>query len=127
MPRILIFEDDVTSMFILSTCLNEAGHQVQEMNDACAVEKTVREFEPDIVITDIMMPGFTGSHVYQIIRQKFGPKLPVLVSSATGLRVKNTDDPLLAHCPKPIDAKRLLETVHNLVSAETDGSDSVRR
>ena len=123
MARILVFEDDRTSMVILLGCLAKAGHEVQVMQDGSAVTKSVRDFQPDLVITDIMMPGMTGGGVYQAIRQEFGPNLPIIVSSATSLHISRSGDPLLAYCPKPLEPDRLLETIQNLITAKPDRSD----
>jgi CheY-like chemotaxis protein len=119
MARILVFEDDATSRAILSACLTKAGHDVKMMGDGGAVIRSIREFDPDLVIMDILMPGLTGDDVYQTIRKGFGSSLPIIVSSCTAMRLKINNDPLLAHCPKPIDAAGLLETVQKLVSANS--------
>lgn len=65
--------------------------------------------------------GATGQAVYQIVRSKFGPGLPILVCSGTTLKFKSeqaAQDPLLGYMFKPIRPKEFLGEVVSLFEAK---------
>lgn len=115
MARILMFDDDRDCLTILSTFLKLGNHEPYPLLRAEQMVQAVEEVNPGLVITDLMMPGMTGGYVYHGIRAKFGPHLPIIVSSGSNLRLKLPDDPLLDYCPKPVDMGQLLETVNKLL------------
>jgi len=115
MAKIVIIDDEMDSLIILRTFLTRSGHEVFPLLRA---ERALQEIElvnPDLVITDIVMPGVMGGTLYDAIRKQLGPSLPVIVSSGTRLRVKDKNDPLLAYCPKPVDFDELLAAINRLL------------
>ncbi len=85
--RILIAEDDATSLHLLRKFLEAKGHFViaavngQEALDKCAKEK------PELVLLDVMMPKLDGWTVLQKLRES-GVKTPVIMVTAKD----STDD-----------------------------------
>lgn len=68
--RVLIAEDDPTSLLILRKAVENLGHECLEACDGDAAwEQYLAEF-PDVVITDWMMPGIDGSEVVRRIREQ---------------------------------------------------------
>lgn len=62
--RILVIDDEPDFTNILKLGLEMAGYyNVREENDASRAIEAAREFEPDLVILDIMMPHIDGSDV----------------------------------------------------------------
>jgi len=60
MARILVVDDEITSIAILRKVLEEAGHKVTTVVDGeMAIEK-IKEFKYDILLTDFNMPGMNG-------------------------------------------------------------------
>lgn len=118
MARILIIEDDKDCLIALRLFLMNAGHEVFPMLRAEKAVEEIREAKPDLVITDLMLPGVTGGSVYEAIRREFGPRMPVIVSSGTRMRLRTVRaDSLLAYCPKPVDYHDLLKTIDRLLAA----------
>jgi CheY-like chemotaxis protein len=116
MAKILVIDDDEISLTILRGLLRRQGHEVSVLDRSDRALDLIREFQPDLVMTDIMMPGSTGGAVYSMIRKKVGAGLPVIVCSATRLKIKQ-EDPLLAHLSKPVDSTELDETVRRLLES----------
>lgn len=116
MAKILIVDDDKDCIAILHNFLKIGGHEVFPMLRGEAIVEAAREIAPDLVITDLMMPGVTGGIVYHAIRKEIGPLLPIVVSSGSNLRLKLPDDPLLDYCPKPVELDTLLATVDRLIA-----------
>jgi CheY-like chemotaxis protein len=79
--KILLADDSVTAQNMGKKILSEAGHEVVCVNNGAAALKKVSEQEPDLVILDIYMPGYSGLEVCQ--RLKEGPataSLPVVLT-----------------------------------------------
>ena len=120
MARILILDDEKDCLLLLRIMLTHAGHEVFPLMRADNFLKELREVGPDLVITDIMMPGVTGGSVYSAIREEFSDKLPVIISSGTRMKLRLPVDPLLEYCPKPISETVLIETVDRLLRLAKD-------
>lgn len=109
--RIVVADDDRDAVVTLATILQHEGHEVREVYRGSEVLHLVRDFDPDVALIDIGMPGMTGYDVAREIRQIFG-KRPTLIA-VTGW--KKTSDRILAqlagfdhHLPKPFDTDALL-------------------
>src|SRR5216117_3674654 len=62
--RILIVDDDRESTHLVKILLEKAGHYlVLEENDAVKACQSVRNFRPDVILLDIMMPEMDGAEV----------------------------------------------------------------
>ncbi|MCX7625636.1 MAG: response regulator [Candidatus Sumerlaeaceae bacterium] len=116
MARIVTIDDDEDVLFQLRFVLTRAGHEVFPLLRTDRIAHEVRRVSPDLVITDIVMPGVMGGGVYQLLRREIGPQLPIIVSSGTKLRIKGSEkDALLAYCPKPVDYEELLKLIEDLL------------
>lgn len=122
MARILLIDDDKECLTQAATLLKCLGHEVFPLMNAGKLFEALKEANPDIVVTDIMMPGVTGGAVYDYVREMRGPDVPVIISSGTRLKLKHTD-PLLAYCPKPIDVQSLVETIDALLAQKAASVD----
>ncbi len=113
--RILTVDDDADCQIFLRVMLTRAGYEVIQMSRGDRIIQAIETHKPDLVVTDIIMPGVTGGVVYQMIRQKIGPGLPIVVSSGSSLKMRDTDC-LVAFCPKPINPPVFLETIASLLA-----------
>ena len=116
MAKVLLIDDDPDQLDLIKTFLENCDCQLSVMIDGNKVIDEIERFKPDVVITDIMMPGMTGSSVYDAIREEVGPNMPIILSSGTNLHIKGKKDPLLAYCPKPVDFDNLKKTVQDMIS-----------
>jgi CheY-like chemotaxis protein len=67
--RILLADDSVTAQNMGKKILSEAGHEVVCVSNGAAALKKVSEQEPDLVILDIYMPGYSGLEVCQRLKE----------------------------------------------------------
>ena len=77
--KILVVDDEVQITRVLLRGLESAGYQVRIANDGRAGLETFRTWLPDLVITDLNMPGYTGLELCERIRQL--SEVPLLVLS----------------------------------------------
>jgi CheY-like chemotaxis protein len=110
--RVIVADDDRDAVMTLATILQHEGHEVREVYRGSEVLRMVRDFDPDVALIDIGMPGMTGYDVAREIRQIFGRQRPVLVA-VTGW--KKASDRIAAqiagfdhHLAKPFEPETLL-------------------
>src|ERR1700674_1146446 len=60
MPLVLVIHDDPQMRVTVRRMLTSAGHTVIEASDGCEGLAAFQSHAPDVVITDIMMPGKEG-------------------------------------------------------------------
>lgn len=68
MPRILIVDDDPDIRRLLRDYLSQDGMEIVEANDGPSALAAFQRSSPDLVILDVMMPGFDGLEVCRRIR-----------------------------------------------------------
>ncbi|NYZ11118.1 response regulator [Azospirillum sp. RWY-5-1] len=86
MARILVVDDDITSLELAALVCEQDGHDVIRAEDGRVAMRDLRIHEVDLVLTDIMMPDIDGFSVVQLARQ-LQPGIKVIVVSAIGDRV----------------------------------------
>lgn len=116
MSKILLVEDDERLASLVQSFLLQHGFEVQLVNNGLAVEATCREFQPDLVVLDLMLPGLDGFAVCRAIRPWY--KSPILMLTAKqsdidqvlGLEL-GADDYVI----KPVEPRVLLARIHALL------------
>ncbi|MGE5207549.1 MAG: response regulator [Chlamydiota bacterium] len=67
--KILLADDSVTAQNMGKKILSEAGHEVTCVSNGAAALKKAGEQEPDLLILDIYMPGYSGLEVCQRLKE----------------------------------------------------------
>jgi len=79
--RVLVVDDEVTLAELVSMALRLEGWDVRSAADGLAAVRTAREFRPDAVVLDVMLPDVDGLEVLRRMRAD-SPTLPVLFLTA---------------------------------------------
>ncbi|MCU1422977.1 MAG: response regulator [Microbacteriaceae bacterium] len=79
--RVIVVEDDLDVAFFTKTVLEKRGCVVETISDPFLARAAIARFQPDVVITDIEMPGLTGLDLIDQIRAE-RPGTPVVVMTA---------------------------------------------
>jgi len=67
--RILIVDDEPDFTALLKANLEEVGNfEVMEVNDSSKALKAAREFQPELCVIDVVMPGLDGGDVVALLR-----------------------------------------------------------
>jgi len=117
--RILVIEDDDETRELLRMALEKRGYQVTVAEDGVRGYDTALFLKPDLIITDIRMPGADGVHVVRRVRHTASlEKIPILVTTAFGTGTATFSLQLGANAyePKPIDTDSFMSTVKRLLS-----------
>lgn len=83
--RILVVDDEPTVREVVVQYLERDGYDVRELDNGSAVAQAIAEFEPDLIVLDVMLPGLNG---LDILRQFGQRRVPVILLTA---RVEEAD------------------------------------
>ncbi len=81
--KLLIIDDDALVRRSIAVYLTDSGFEVYEAGEANQLCDTIQKYDPDLVITDLRMPGSDGLHVLTQIKLH-KPDLPVIIISGAG-------------------------------------------
>lgn len=117
--RIYLIDDDDSLRDALRRVLERAGHEVRVAENGLAAKRTVRDWTPDVVICDMLMPDAEGFEVLRAVRNMVNDAKFVMMSGASGELSGFLDRaPLLgadAVLQKPFPPQKLLSLVDSLV------------
>ena len=112
--HILVVEDEFLVRMMLSDILREAGYSVTEAECGDQALKILSEELPDLIITDVRMPGeCDGLQLVDKVRAT-NSALPIIVTSAHLVQISELHEGPTHFLSKPYD----FDTVINLVAAE---------
>ena len=110
--KILIVDDDVNICELLRLYIEKEGFETKIVNDGAAAIKAVSEYNPSLILLDIMLPVVDGWQVCREIR-KFS-EVPIIMISAKG----ETFDKVLGlelgsddYITKPFDTKEVITRI----------------
>ncbi len=67
-PRILVMDDDEQLNKMIATTLDGFGMVVKTLSNPVQIVKVARDFRPDLVILDVVMPGMSGYDACRMLR-----------------------------------------------------------
>jgi two-component system nitrogen regulation response regulator GlnG len=83
MPSILVVDDDVEVGEVIRRVLERGGFGVRVVNSADAALDAVTENEPDVVVTDVIMPRQNGVDLIRALRAR-APRIGIVAISGGG-------------------------------------------
>ena len=112
MSRVLVVDDESNMRFLLRTLLESEGFEVVEAYHGAAALERVKEQQPDLIVTDLMMPVMNGREFVERLRgDPNTATIPILaISSSRNIDVAGAD----AALRKPFDIDALIEAVRSL-------------
>jgi signal transduction histidine kinase/ActR/RegA family two-component response regulator len=117
---ILVVDDEIDARELLSTVLQECGAVVSAVASVTDAIAAIEQFQPDILVTDIGMPGEDGYSLIRRIRAreaKHGGRIPAVALTAYA-RVEDRTRALAAgfqmHIAKPVNPTELVAVIANL-------------
>jgi two-component system KDP operon response regulator KdpE len=110
--RILVVDDEPQITRVLRAALSAQGFDVRTANDPEEALLVFRDWSPDLVITDLMMPGMSGVEVCRAIRQHSStPVLVLSVRDQERSKVEALDAGADDYVTKPFSIQELLARV----------------
>ena len=119
MHRVLVVDDESDVTELLQYRLEQEGYRVATLNDPLGFVVKVREFEPDLMLLDIMMPELSGIQLCRIVRAHPSMKdIPVIFLSARGEvedRIKGLEAGAEDYVSKPFNTNELLLRISKML------------
>lgn len=120
--KILIVEDEEDTATYLSTLLGDAGYDTVVAADGEQALEKIKANPPDLVSLDITMPNKSGVRLYRDIKESDAwGKIPVVIVTGVSadfeefISTRRQVPPPEGYLPKPIDVKKYLATVEELL------------
>ena len=115
--RVVVADDDPEALELASTILGGAGGEVRTCSSAAEALEAFRQSVPDVLISDIEMPGEDGYSLIRRVRAlpaEQGGRVPAVALTAYGRtqdRVQSLAAGFTMHVPKPVDPGELTTIV----------------
>jgi len=110
--RVLVVDDEAQITRVLRTALSAQGYDVRAANEPEEALRIFEDWAPDLMITDLMMPGMTGVELCRAIRKK--SSMPILVLSVRDQersKIEALDAGADDYVTKPFSVQELLARV----------------
>ena len=118
-PTILVCDDDEGLRELMKVTLEPAGYRFVEASDGEAALQALATEPPDLVLLDVMLPGYSGIHVLEAMRSDEALRsVPVIVVSAW--QTPSDQEAAIragavAFLPQPFELDDLLTQVQDLL------------
>lgn len=119
MSTVLVVDDSMTEMQVITSCLKRGGLNVETAGSSEEALTKISNQKPDAIILDVVLPGRSGFELCRDLKAEAGTsKIPVVMCSTKGSEMdkfwgmKQGAD---AYITKPIDQEKLLQTVKQLL------------
>lgn len=82
--KIVLAEDNSTLSLLLKFRLEKEGYKLFIAADGKEAIELIEQHDPELILTDIMMPFMSGLEVISHVRNKLNKQIPIIVFSAAG-------------------------------------------
>jgi len=121
-PKVLILDDDPSITDLLSEILKEEGHEVMASNSPKDVLFLARQFLPDVLLLDIMMPEMDGFDVCEFFKRdaqlRFTRIIILTARDDRECRVRCYRARADLFLPKPFEVDELRQIISNYVDSK---------
>ena len=116
MTRIMIIDDEPLITDSLTYSLRREGFEVSSIGDGTIALRAIEEYQPDLVVLDVLLPGISGLEICRRLRQQ--SSVPVIMLTARGEEIDRVlglevgaDD----YLPKPFSFRELLARIRAML------------
>lgn len=126
--RILVVDDEVHVQRLLRMYLQQAGYEVQTCGDGPTALAAVRQFRPDLMVLDLMLPGMGGIEVCRLVRQQRDIPIIMLTARSTEQdRLQGLRDGADDYVTKPFSPPEVVLRVEAVLRRVQPGTDDAAR
>lgn len=118
--HIWIVDDDESIRWVLERGLSEKGMDVKTFDSASKVIKKLETENPQLILTDIKMPGKSGIDLLDEVKE-LRPEIPIIIMTAHSdleSAVESYEHGAWEYLPKPFDIEEAVSMVQRAISVE---------
>ena len=83
--RILLLDDSAITLELERSALVQRGHEVATATNLIEFQAAVDRFQPEIILTDLVMPDISGKDVVRVLKQDLHTeRIPIVLFSSKG-------------------------------------------
>ena len=123
--KVFVIDDDKSIRWILEKAFTKAGYDVNCYENTENIKKNIIKHAPNIIISDIRMPGESGLEMLENVRREF-PRIPIIIMTAFSdleSTVSSLQKGAYDYITKPFDIKEMISSVEkslkNKISLES--------
>ena len=119
--KILVVDDEDDTLTMFREALDDAGSDVRAASSGPAALAIAKEWQPDLLVTDLGLPGMDGYQLLAALRNGSGVTCPAVAVSAYARlddRSRTLAAGFQAHVAKPVDPASLLAILRTVLSAQ---------
>ena len=120
--RVLVADDEVHILDVVSYKLRNAGLEVITAHDGAEALAQAKAQPPDLMIVDYQMPKLTGLQLCLALREEpQTSKIPAIMLTARGLDIEQAELDQAGICmviPKPFSPREILRCAEEILSKE---------
>ena len=113
MHKIWVADDDEAIRLVLEESLSSSGFKTRSFSSADELVKSLESDQPDLIITDVQMPGMLGYDLLKHINNNF-EKIPVIIMTAFAdmqAAVESFGGGAFEYIPKPFDLEDAIKII----------------
>jgi CheY-like chemotaxis protein len=81
--RILLLDDSAIALEVAQAVLEERGYQVATAQSLLEFQARLERFQPEIILTDLVMPDVSGKDIVRVLKQDFHTeRIPIVLFSS---------------------------------------------
>ncbi len=116
MSKVLLVDDNRSQLELMDKFLTVAGHTSVRITDAKEAVNKALEYKPDIIVTDVVMPGMSGFELCRRLKQNPGTSgIPIVICSSKDQeidRLWGMRQGAKAYLTKPFSQEDFLRTLN---------------
>lgn len=119
-PKILIADDEDAARYGMVRAISAHGYRIEEAADGESALQKISEFQPDVVLSDINMPGMDGLTLLRRVNTYDDPPLVVLVTAygSESVAIEALRAGAYNYIAKPFEVEDLRAIVRNAVEKQ---------
>ncbi|MDD3619015.1 MAG: sigma 54-interacting transcriptional regulator [Desulfobulbaceae bacterium] len=122
--RVLLVDDEADLLSLWKLRLESSGYEVETALSGEEALAKLSVFNPEVVLTDLRMPGIDGMALFEAIRER-NKSIPVIIITAHGSipeAVEATRQGVFSFLTKPIDGKELIRETEKALRFSMGGA-----
>ena len=117
--RVLVVDDEPALRDVICTRLEHTGYECRAAASVSEAEESLQHFEPDVVLSDVVMPGASGLELLRRLKSGMRRRLPVVLMTAHGsvdTAVEAMKEGAEDFLTKPLDDGKLTALLASIVA-----------